>query len=415
MYSTYNGSFSMNTGAGNQSITGVGFVPKAIFFYYNKETTNGSADSQVTGFGMATSATNRVGVCVRGLNGANPTSAGRRHDNTSCIVYCDGTGAAVVDADFVSMDANGFTINVTTADATARVINFIALGGSDLTHVFIKEWTTPTTVSSQATTGVGFQPDAMIVLSLALGTSPVDGAGSASALCMLGFGTSATQQGAMGIRPGNGVSPQITEKIQKAGKIMCQSNSTLFMEADLVTMDEDGFTLNFSTTSGTARYAWALCLKGGQYKVGSFNQPTSQGNVSLADVGFTPKGLCLFSSNGVTSTSIIEEGRHSFGAASSPIERGSIWFGDQDNVAAQVVDEDLDRTKIIKMMTEGTPTVNAAADLASFDSDGFTLNWTAADATAREIIYMAFGGSVGTLFNNFQTVGSISQNVLSVA
>jgi hypothetical protein len=44
-----------------------------------------------------------------------------------------------------------------------------------------------------------------------------------------------------------------------------------------------------------------------------------------------------------------------------------------------------------------TSTTDAEADLSSLDSDGFTLDWTTADAVAREFIFTAFGSSSDTL------------------
>ena len=38
-----------------------------------------------------------------------------------------------------------------------------------------------------------------------------------------------------------------------------------------------------------------------------------------------------------------------------------------------------------------TITTVAEADLTAFGSDGFTLDWTTADATAREFFYLALG------------------------
>lgn len=389
-FDTKVGSFALNTTTGNQSITGVGFQPKAMYFYFNTATSDGGSDSNSTGFGMAISSSSRGTVAFRGQNGANPTSAGRRTDNTKCLTFIDASGNAIAAADFVSLDADGFTINITTSDSTAYIINYIAFGGTDLTNVAIKYFTTPTGTGNQAQTGVGFQPTAMMVISSLLGGGA---AGSGVNLGTVGFASSATDQGAMGIRLGNGVNPQINEKIQKTGKLFTSSNGGgLFVEGNLVSFNADGFTINFTTVS-TARDAFALCFRGGQYKVGSFNQATSTGSQAVTGTGFTPTGLAMFSFNNVTTTSIVEDTRHSFGAANSSSSRGSIWFGDQDAASPQVDDKDLDRTKIIKMMTWGTPTTDAAADLTSFDSNGFTLDWTAADATAREIIYMAFGST----------------------
>jgi len=86
--------------------------------------------------------------------------------------------------------------------------------------------------------------------------------------------------------------------------------------------------------------------------------------------------------------------RASFGWATGTSERASWWLGETDNVSPTVASRNLDRTKLIKMMTEGaSPTVQAAADHVSFDSDGQTINWTTADATARQIIVLWIGNA----------------------
>ncbi|MGH9878790.1 MAG: hypothetical protein ACRD5H_14250, partial [Nitrososphaerales archaeon] len=68
-----------------------------------------------------------------------------------------------------------------------------------------------------------------------------------------------------------------------------------------------------------------------------------------------------------------------------------------DNVGTTIVADTHYTTKVIKLATEDSDgsgaTTNAEADLQSFDTGGFTLNWTKADTTAREIIYVAFGNA----------------------
>jgi hypothetical protein len=49
--------------------------------------------------------------------------------------------------------------------------------------------------------------------------------------------------------------------------------------------------------------------------------------------------------------------------------------------------------KAITHISGNTPTVDAEADFVSQDSDGFTINWGTADATARENLYFAFGAA----------------------
>jgi hypothetical protein len=48
--------------------------------------------------------------------------------------------------------------------------------------------------------------------------------------------------------------------------------------------------------------------------------------------------------------------------------------------------------KIIEFADVDVPAATEAeADLKSFDSDGYTLDWTKADAVAREFVYLALG------------------------
>jgi hypothetical protein len=101
----------------------------------------------------------------------------------------------------------------------------------------------------------------------------------------------------------------------------------------------------------------------------------------------------LLSQNIVTSAVVNQNVRKfSMGFGSSASARFNIWNGaDGTNL-----NQHLDSASIIKMLTPGaagSPTTNAVADLVSFDADGFTLNWTTADATAREILYLAFGST----------------------
>jgi hypothetical protein len=50
-------------------------------------------------------------------------------------------------------------------------------------------------------------------------------------------------------------------------------------------------------------------------------------------------------------------------------------------------------TKVLRHATNPS-TVDAEADLNSFDADGYTLGWTTADATAREFVAVSMGSTV---------------------
>ena len=133
-----------------------------------------------------------------------------------------------------------------------------------------------------------------------------------------------------------------------------------------------------------------LALAGGQYQVGSFAKTTASATASqpVTGVRFRPVGLLLTSFNKTASTAIVSEGRISLGASDGTTE-GAIWYHDLDNQGTTVVKVRSSTTKVA-VHASGT-TLNAEADLSSFDANGFTLSWTTNNAVAEEILYAAFG------------------------
>lgn len=389
------GSFAANTSTGNQAISGIGFQPKVIIFFGNTSTSDGSAADCLSYFGAGISSSSRRSVASCTKDGQNPftTESANRDDACITIVTGSSAGAAGCRADFVSQDSDGFTINWITAPAAAFIVNYIALGGTDLTNVALGSTTPPSSTGNSAVTGVGFRPDAILVFhGIDNSATPPSDDITNNYHTYFGFATASTERGYVSIRASTGTGSR--HRQSKSNLLAPLSSAGVFYQADLVSFDSDGFTLNFSTAeAGDNPFFW-LVLKGGKFKVGSVAQPTSTGNQATTGIGFQPNTLLLMSANDTAANddSTLTGLRASIGAASSTTDRTAIWRGLTDTTAPSVAKQNLDRTKVIKMITEGsTPTVNAAADLNSFDSDGFTLNWTTADATARELLFIAIG------------------------
>lgn len=358
------------------AVTGVGFTPKVLILFASDRTSSGTSANVAHYMGFATSTSNRVAISQ--VYNSGTTGQDRAHDDSKCFIVLSTAGSSLVAADLVSFDADGFTLNFSTVDSTARLIGYIALGGSDLTNAFIKSFLPPGATGNQSITGVGFKPDAIFFLSAGVGGAPPS---NNTGVCNIIFGfTDGTNQKALFYNTVK-QSQQVSKVIAKAAAIL----------ATLTSFDSDGFTLNY--TAIEAKYNFALCLKGGKYKVGVFNQATSTGNQSVTGVGFQPTGVILASINQTASSSLLATAsRISFGAASDSASRMSIWSG--GNTTDVTSDNNTDTGKVLNMITEGaSPTTNTSADFVSNDSDGFTINNTSADATAREIVYMAFGST----------------------
>jgi hypothetical protein len=394
------GSLTSPTSTGNQAITGVGFQPKAIIFwgFYNP-TADGSIANVTPFYGIVSDTTHRGAVNFASTDNVSPLSQTVRGHANDKVIYATGTAATIrLAADLVSFDADGFTINWSTVQATGYIVNYMCLGGADLTNAIVLQNTTKTTTGSQGYTGAGFKPDALITISAGHGTAP-DNTQQNIPHPFMSFATATAQKALSLSYEDDGASHALPQTQQKTDVLsLINGVGTQTLDATLTSLDTDGFTLNYGAADATARYFWTLCLKGGQYKVGVDTQNTSASTKATTGVGFVPTGLLLMSQGQAASTSIQNAGRQSFGGASATNARGAIALDNQYNATTTSASENLDRANIIKVITagHGTPTVVSAADLSSFDSDGFTLNWGTADATAREFIYMAFGSTAIT-------------------
>jgi hypothetical protein len=377
------GSFTVPALTGNQSVTGLAFQPIAVIFWGNGASSDAASSSGTLNtampnyLGLAVSSSSRV-VITNDDDGSS-TSSTSTEDTTKCIKFNE-IGVTKFAADFVSMDAAGFTINFTTGFATADVINYLAIGGSDVTNAAIISMASQAGTGNQSATGAGFKPSAVILI----GQQAISGQNWG-----IGFGVSASSRGATSF--GYHSSTGFTDTYQRTNRCYALvNNDAVVREADFVSLDASGFTLNW-LTAAIGQNLYALCLAGGQYFAGSFLQATGTGNQSTTGVGFRPTGVLMTGAHHAASSTVVTGADlcSMIGAASGTANRAvTVYQSGADAVSL------LDRSHVYAAYnTDSTPTLQARADLASFDASGFTLNYGTADATAREVIFFAMGSA----------------------
>lgn len=128
-------------------------------------------------------------------------------------------------------------------------------------------------------------------------------------------------------------------------------------------------------------------------KVGSFQKTTSGAPASQAitGVGFQPKALILFLNGPTALNTFTDDHYWSMGLTSGASASYAIGGSSQHNVATANRSQRY-AAKALTIVKYGE-VLQAECDLTSFDSDGFTLNWTTNDANAYQIGYVAIGGS----------------------
>lgn len=396
---SYVGSLTQPTSAGSQVITGLGFQPKLIIFFPTNQTADGDAADLYIGSGC-TDGTNSRSHSGNSRNNVNPAVAKSTSSTTACIVIIESAGgtSTVASANLTSFDSDGFTLNWTTADATARIINYIALGGSDLENAKVGAFTSSGSVGNQAITGVGFQPTAIMILRN-VATPP-----GAFVTYQLSVGDSTPTGANVGIKSQDGGGQKENVKVSGSGSsslmywMIPNTSKTSFLQASLVSLDADGFTLNYTQAlASTVVYIAIKTTNAAHCKVGAVNRPTVTGNQSFTGLGFKPAAVFLMAAPKINDTNILDHSRMGIGAIGElSSQKFAYAVGDRASTTPTNASKSLDRTKVIKEITENgaTPTTTNAAEVVSIDSDGFTLNWTTVDGFANvPTVYLALGPS----------------------
>ena len=410
-YSAKVGSFNIDTSKGateTQAITGVGFQPKIVLFWWGGSVANSDTVAGGTyniGFGAAISSSSRF--CVMGISeDAQATSDAARSQNNTEAIRCY-TDAATLDGimDSSSMDADGFTLVVDNQFTQAYRISYLALGGTDLTNVYIGNAQTPVSTGEYSITGVGFQPDALITA-----CSYFTGASAAGATLYTSFGM-ATGSSNQGVIYGYVQDNQATSNTAGYGYDgECLSGGTTYLNS-FVSLDADGFTLNNLQGTTVACFHY-ICLKGGQYSVGDLTTRTD-GNDIAEVIGFQPVAILFKSANRTLSTQDVRTDHlsMSIGAGTSTTNRACAAVWDEDGVTTtETAYANYDSAVYAKIASDDT--IDGLMDIKSIDADGFTCVMDDADPSACWATYLAIGAAGEVRiprhgFTNFQVPGIV--------
>lgn len=387
------GSFDLSTSSATQILTGVGFAPKVILFFgFN----NSAGSTQATSFGVADWACRQWAQSIRSTDAVNPSNDERSWSSTRCIETTSGGGVYDGRAVFASVTHDGAAL-VVTAAGNARRIHWVALAGDDV-DAKAGYFDLSTSSGTQAVTGVGFQPTA--VLMSASTSSTTEGVATTESRFSLGAMTAAAQWVMATVGTDN-VTPTAEHSVGRTDAVLVRVSGTSSptMLAAYSSLDSDGFTVNKSTAPGaTLRCGYIAFGGAAEYAIGAFNQPTSTGNQAITGVGFQPEALLFASAGKVASTTATVHGVTMIGAALSTSNRRAHQSSAESGVATSNTARDTsEAAAIIASSAGGTPTRLATADFVSHDSDGFTLNWSTADAVARELFYLAVSAGVVSL------------------
>lgn len=384
------GAFSSGTGAAGTTVavTGLGFQPKAIIFFWNGRTDTVSAAGRATlylGRGFATSSTNRTCLCMNSVDAGASSDGATFHHFASCILSVSNAGAIDGRMDLQSMDADGFTLSVAVQMPRSYRVIYIAYGGDDITNATCGQTTIPLTATTQDVTTPGFQPDAIFTFGSRL--TGGSGTGSTSnAVTFFGAASSsaAARQAVLAEGQDDGSATMDTGAYAKTGEVLaCQniSNPLAFeYRASLNAFLSNGFQMSFSAVNGAASYYHWLCIKGGSWFVTSSTTATNTTPFSVTGFGHQPLGIIVASASRAESAAGTGTGnlQGSVGVATAAANQVALFERDNNLTANAEVSTGIDVDCVYGNL-DSTGAVQGAMDLSSLDSDGATFVMSDAD------------------------------------
>jgi hypothetical protein len=389
---TYVGSFAKRAGTGTQVVSGVGFTPKAVFFWTGGATTADSGFENVD-LQQCTGISDGVhSFCTAHRSGDGLTSSSTAHGYyaTAAIVTVDLGGTLNALANMVGFTSDGFTLDWTSSvSADGILIHFIAIGGAAV-QARVGNIVSVNSTGNQAITGVGFEPQSVLFLMDASATTTLPNVSTGYGPNGIGWAT-ASAQGTVDDDSVAPLNPSDTTRYQRTDKCVSSYGSGITWEGAMSSLDADGFTINW-TVARVANLGY-LALSGLVASVGALTTPAATGTQHTA-LGFQPQAVLFLSTGQAASTSIQTQNRMSVGATDGTRQRVS-WSGDNNNVSPTQTARYDATTSVIVAATPaaagGSSTKNAEASLSAFEDDGFTLNWTTVDVTTRQVLYFAIG------------------------
>lgn len=376
------------SGTVDLTISGFGDVDAALIVAGNANTTNNPADDLFLSFGLwdgvngsavsdSVYSQDAVGLGVR----KKRRSIGEFADDRGNFSY---TCAAITD---------GIRLTAAGSPGVARYVFAIFLGG--LTNVKIVNTSLAADTSPNDITSVGFEPNLIFVLDNGKQNSD-----STSDHSSMSFGfwhkDGAGTQREHAIRCG-GVHNQFTSvTANRISASYCALSSGSVNPGYFLNIsdpDSSGFTV---TNSAYANYAYPYFLaielaNPDDFWAGLIDAATSTGDDSTTGAGFTPDVVGLLSGMATAVDTNTNGNALMFGAADSSRQRCISGF-DQHNVSTMNCGVQSDSSNILRLF-DHSGTDDAIASLSSLDSDGFTINYSDAAASAKKILAFAIGDS----------------------
>lgn len=409
--------YTANTGTGDQTLAGAGFLPKAAIVYFSRATNavDTFVENASFGFGFTDGTNSR---CAYEGSEDNQASSDTVHDlrNDCLIVTYNLTGTlTTVDgkASFSSFNSDGMVINWSDAPAAAFKFHVLYLGGADLTDVNVGTFEQIQSGDQDITTP-GFQPDGVMFMGWlttinTVTTTMTLGIGAADSSANQWGQTLNSEQGRVTMDTWQGYSHS------QCNALLTSATGSWNNSFFLVSMLSNGFRINGNGSITSNDYAY-IAFKGCSIAVGNDTEPGSTGNQTVTTNKDT-KAVIICGLDTGTADSGVADAMQTVGAGTSSSNMATVVIHDTDagadSVCVSRYETDSIYLNITANATAGSSTVDDEAALSSLSSTGFVINWSNI-GQARPFRYIAFGNAAEVIASTedlaIQSYGNIHEN-----
>lgn len=380
-------------GTGNTYVSTDGLLdPELVFTMGPSLTAAGTNTQNRLLFGAAVSASERACAAFysRNLSLSSETARVLKSDYFASVPAGSGTSSATNAFDFVKRGQYGFQVNFAT-NLNGQIYPYLAMRNVSKK---VGYFDLNTSTGNQAITGVGFPPK--IVLLFTSAANNTEG-WVADAYFSFGAAVSSSKRFSHAQYDDDNQNNAISRRYYSDSHVYTEiTDSGVIAQADLQSMDSDGFTIDVETAPGAARRILYVAIGGSnlQADVGRKSTKTSTGTQAYTGVGFLPKMLMTIAndlSSGSLDT-VSNDCEFSMGWTTGGTDQQYTLGVSENNAGTMNTGRRLSTTKCLGTTAPSDETsVTTEASLTSFDTDGFTLNFSTANATAREFHYIALG------------------------
>ena len=402
------GTLSIGTGAAGTTYSAIalGFQPKVVILWWTKRNgnVNAAGDADVSsGFGVLVTTTDRRCIAWQDDHAATTMATDSYHSDAACVatLLTDGTVDGL--ADLSSLDADGFTLVVDDAFATAISVNYLALGGADLTNMATGVFNEPGATGNHTEGALGFTPGFVMFFSAGIGAA-APGA-KVHATPMIGAATSSTQRGVTAISSEDAAADSDTYRYSLSSEciaILEAATGTPDYREDFVSFGSGTFTLNCIERTAGARRVHYLALAGGAYQVGNLLTKTDGTDIAVTGLQNRPRAVFFASHCAAenTANTSVAEAKFSMGAfdSQSAIDparnRVCRCTKHEDASVAADAGDAMRFDAVYANILVTTAAIDALMDVKSVEATGFTAVMDDVETAASFVWWIAFGDAV---------------------